>query len=75
MLPFYRLVSTDVPELPNVRPAQLAALPRNNFDPELFPHSAYIKIFLTFATKVPYFNILRQKVTNFDAEMEREGGN
>ena len=57
------------------RPAQLAELPRSKFDPELFPHSAYVKIFVTFATKVPYFNILRQKVTNFDAEMEREGGN
>ena len=58
-----------------IRPAQLAELPRSKFDPELFPHSAYVKIFVTFATKVQYFNILRQKVTNFDAEMEREGGN
>ena len=36
------------------RPAQLAELPRSKFDPELFPHSAYVKIFVTFATKVPY---------------------
>ena len=37
-----------------IRPAQLAELPRSKFDPELFPHSAYVKIFVTFATKVPY---------------------
>ena len=36
------------------RPAQLAELPRSKFDPELFPHSAYVKIFVTFATKMPY---------------------
>ena len=36
------------------RPAQLAELPRSVFDPELFPHSAYVKFFVTFATKVPY---------------------
>ena len=36
------------------RPAQLVELPRSKFDPELFPHSAYVKIFVTFATKVPY---------------------
>ena len=36
------------------RPAQLARLPRSKFDPELFPHSAYVKIFVTFATKMPY---------------------
>ena len=48
------------------RPAQLAELPRSKFDPELFPHSAYVMIFLTFATNVSYFNILRQNVTNFD---------
>ena len=31
----------------------------------LFPHSAYVKIFVTFATKVLNFNILQQNVTNF----------
>ena len=36
------------------RPAQLAELPRSEFNPELFPHSAYVKFFVTFATKVPY---------------------
>ena len=36
------------------RPAQIAELPRSKFDPELFPHSAYVEIFVTFATKVPY---------------------
>ena len=28
------------------RPAQLAELPRSEFDPELFFHSAYVKNFL-----------------------------
>ena len=37
-----------------IRPAQLAELPRSEFDPELFPHSTYVKFFVTFATKVPY---------------------
>ena len=36
------------------RPAQLAELPHSKFGPELFPHSAYVKFFVTFATKVPY---------------------
>ena len=36
------------------RPAQIAELPRSKFDPELFPHSAYVEIFVIFATKVPY---------------------
>ena len=36
------------------RPAQLAELPRSKFDPELFPHSSYVKICETFATNVPY---------------------
>ena len=39
----------------NDRPARIAELPRSKFDPELFPHSAYVKIFVTFATKVLYF--------------------
>ena len=26
-----------------VRPSQLAELPRREFDPELFPHSAYVQ--------------------------------
>ena len=36
------------------RPAQIAELPRSKLDPELFPHSAYVEIFVTFATKVAY---------------------
>ena len=36
------------------RPARIAELPRSKFDPELFPHSAYVEIFVTFATKVLY---------------------
>ena len=36
------------------RPAQLAELPHSEFGPELFPHSAYVKFFVTFATKKPY---------------------
>ena len=39
------------------RPAQLARLPRSKLDPELFPHSAYVKIFVTFATKMPYLTL------------------
>ena len=39
---------------PPTRPAQLAELPRSKFDPELFPHIAYVDFFVTFATKVPY---------------------
>ena len=38
----------------HTRPAQLAELPRSKFDPELFPHIAYVDFFVTFATKVPY---------------------
>ena len=37
-----------------IMPARIAELPRSKFDPELFPHSAYVEIFVTFATKVPY---------------------
>ena len=37
-----------------VRLAQLAELPRSKFDPKLFPHSAYVNIFVPFATKVAY---------------------
>ena len=36
------------------RPAQLAELPHSEFGPKLFPHSAYVKFFVTFATKKPY---------------------
>ena len=66
------------------RPAQLARLPCSKIDPELFPHSAYVKIFVTFATKMPYLTFC-DNVTNFDVgngermrkwrereEMERE---
>ena len=58
-----------------IRPAQLAELPRSEFDPELFPHSAYVKFFVTFATKVPYLTFC-DKVRQFLVkEMDREGGN
>ena len=40
--------------LSELRPAQLAELPHSEFSPELLPHSAYVKFFVTFATKVPY---------------------
>ena len=36
------------------RPSQLAELSRSEFDPELFSHSAYVKSFVIFATKVLY---------------------
>ena len=32
---------------------QLTELPRSKFDPELFPHSTYVKFFVPFVTKVP----------------------
>ena len=35
-------------------PLQLAELSRNDVDPELFSHSAYVKFFVTFVTKVEY---------------------
>ena len=47
-------ITRNYKEVPESRPAQLAELPRSKFDPELFPHSAYVEIFVTFATKVPY---------------------
>ena len=37
------------------RPAQLAELPRSEFDPELFSHSTYVKFFVTFV-KQELFN-------------------
>ena len=36
------------------RPSQLAELSHSEFYQELFSHSAYVKFFVTFATKVPY---------------------
>ena len=33
---------------------KIAELPRSKFDPKLFPHSAYVNIFVPFATKVAY---------------------
>ena len=47
------------------RPAQLAELPRNKFDPELFPHSA-CSDYCDIRNKSAVFNILQQSVTNFD---------
>ena len=40
--------------LAKVRPSQLAELSRSKFDSELFSHSAYVKLFVTFATKMSY---------------------
>ena len=57
------------------RPAQLAELPRSEFDPELFSHSAYDKFSVTFATKVsysPFCDKMRQFLIQV---MDREGGN
>ena len=36
------------------RLSQLAELSHSEIDQELFSHSAYVKFFVTFATKVPY---------------------
>ena len=41
-------------KVPGTRPAQLADLLCSDFDPELFPHTAYVKLFVTYTTKVPY---------------------
>ena len=51
------LISCQELSIPQNRPAQLSELPRSKFDPELFPHSAYVKIFVTFATKVSNFDV------------------
>ena len=48
------------------RPAQLAELPRSEFDPELFSHSAYVKFFCDIRDKSAVFNILRHNVAFFD---------
>ena len=40
------------------RPAQLAELPRSEFDPELFPHIAYVDFFCDIRDKSAVFNIL-----------------
>ena len=46
-----------------VRPAQLAELPRSEFDPDLFSHSAYVKFFfVTLATEVPYLTFFCDKI-------------
>ena len=37
-------------KVPGTRPAQLAELLCSDFDPELFPHSAYVKFFVPFVT-------------------------
>ena len=43
-----------IQSMETARPAQLAELPHSEFGPELFPHSAYVNFFVTFATKKPY---------------------
>ena len=48
------------------RPAQLAELSRNEFDPELFSHSAHVKFFCDICDKSAVFKILRQNETIFD---------
>ena len=53
--------------LPYDRPAQLAELPRSEFDPGLFSDSAsYVKFFCDICDKNGLSNILRQNATNFD---------
>ena len=55
-----KIFLTQVPFVPHAtnsisgRPAQLTELPRSKFDPEILPHSAYVKFFVTVATKVLY---------------------
>ena len=40
------------------RPAQLAELPHSEFGPELFPNSAYVKLFCDICDKKAVLNIL-----------------
>ena len=47
----------------------------SKFDPELFPHSAYVKFFVTFATKVLYLTFCDKMRQFLIKEMDREGGN
>ena len=55
--------------------AQLAELPRSEFDPELFSHSAYDKFFVTFATKVSYLTFCDKMRQFLIKQMDSEGGN
>ena len=41
-----------------IRPAQLAELPHSEFGPELFPNSAYVKLFCDSCDKKAVLNIL-----------------
>ena len=52
-----------------IRPAQLAELPRSKLDPELFP----VKFSSDIRNKSVVFNILRQNLTNFDIGNEQRG--
>ena len=40
---------------------KLAELPSSEFDPELSFHSAYVKFFVTFATKVLYLTFIDKR--------------
>ena len=56
------------------RSTQLAGL-YHEFNPALFSHSAYVKFYVTFATKVPYLKFC-DKIRQFlILEIDREGGN
>ena len=55
------------------RPARIAELPRSKFDPELFPHSAYVEIFCDIRDKSAVFNILQQNVMHFDVGNGKRG--
>ena len=57
------------------RPAQLAELPRSKFDPELFPHSAYVQFFVTFAIKVMYLKFCDKMRQFLTQKMDTEGEN
>ena len=57
------------------RPSQLAELSRSKFDPQLFSHGAYVKFFVTFATKMSYLTFCKKMRQFLIYEMNREGGN
>ena len=42
---------------------------------ELFPHSAHVEIFVTFATKVLYLTFCNKMRQFLIQEMDKEGGN
>ena len=68
-------IMITVIKMTTTRPSQLAELSRSEFNPEGFSHSAYVKFFVTFATKVSYLTFCDKIRQFFIKEVDREGGN